>query len=156
MKNTKPSLHRDLVGGGDDGGLGDQNQHGKTLLFLVIGSIAQLPALQAQKIIALEIVAVFDAETGINELLGKNLDRKQLVATFQTAFERNFKNFGVIMAEDHVFRLDGIDIFLLLLPLFDIAVELAIFSDRVAPELAAATGFLANLEFDTFFLFVLG
>ena len=96
------------------------------------------------------------AKTGIDVLLGEHLDGERLVAAFQTALEWKFHRFGVVVAEDDVLGFDVLDIFLLFLALLDVAVLVAVFGDGMPPEFAAAAGFLADLQFDAFFLFVLG
>lgn len=125
-------------------------------LFFVFGGVAGFAALQAEEVVALEIVAVLHAESGVNELLGEDLDGEQRVATIQTALERYFDDFGIVMPENHVLGLDGIDVLFLLLALLDIAVQFTVLGNGMAPELAAATGLLANLELDTFLFLVLG
>lgn len=124
-------------------------------LFFVIGSIAGFAALQAEEIVALEVVAMFHAESWVHKLLGEYFDRKQRVATVETAFERNFDDFGIVMPENHVLGLDRIDVLFLLLALLDIAVQFTVLGNGMAPELSAATGLLANLKLDTFLFLVL-
>ena len=108
----------------------------------------------ADEVFALEVVPVLHAEAGVDRLLGENLDGEQLVAPVQAALEREVHGFRVVVAEDDVLGLDALDVLLLLLALLDIAVQFAVLGNRVAPEFAAAAGFLANLELDTLFLFV--
>ena len=59
------------------------------------------------------------------------------------------------MAEKHVLGFDTIELFLLLLALLDIAMKFAILGNRMSPKFTAATGFLADLELDSFLLFIL-
>ena len=108
----------------------------------------------ADEVFALEVVPVLHAKTWVHRLLGEHLDGEELVATFQAALEREVHGLGVVVAEDDVLGFDALDILLLLLAQLDVAVQFAVLGDRVAPELAAAARFLANLELDTLFLFV--
>ena len=119
--------------------------------FLVVFHLGD----DAQVVCALEIVAVFFAETGVNVLLGEHADGEQLVAAFETALEGEVHGLGVVVAEDDVLGLDVVHILLLLLALLDVAVQFAVLRDRVTPEFAAAAGFLADFELDAFLLFVL-
>ena len=96
------------------------------------------------------------AEARVDRLLREHLDGEQFVAPVQAALEREVHGFRVVVAEDDILGLDALDVLLLLLALLDIAVQFAVLGNRVAPEFAAATGFLANLELDTLFLFVFG
>lgn len=99
---------------------------------------------------------MFHAEARIDVLLGEYADGERVVAAFETALEIQVHGFRVVVAENDVLGLDVLDILFLLLALLDVAVQLAIFGNRVSPELAAATGFLADFELDTLFLLVLG
>ena len=119
--------------------------------FLVVFHLGD----DAQVVGALEIVAVFFAETGVNVLLGEHANGEQLVAAFETALEGEVHGLGVVVAEDDVLGFDVVHILLLLLALFDVAVQFAVLGDRVAPEFAAAAGFLTDFQLDTLFLFVL-
>lgn len=119
--------------------------------FLVVFHLGD----DAQVVGALEIVAVFFAETGVNVLLGEHANGEQLVAAFETALEGEVHGLGVVVAEDDVLGLDVVHILLLLLALLDVAVQFAVLGDRVAPEFAAAAGFLADFQLDALFLFVL-
>lgn len=110
----------------------------------------------SNEVFALEVVAVFHAEARIDGLLGENLDGEELVAAVKAALEREVHGFGVVVAEDDVLGLDALDVLLLLLTKLDVAVQLAVLGNRMAPKFAAATRFLANLELDTLFLFVFG
>ena len=119
--------------------------------FLVVFHLGD----DAQVVCALEIVTVLFAETGVNVLLGEHADGEQLVAAFETALEGEVHGLGVVVAEDDVLGLDVVYILLLLLALLDVAVQFAVLGDRVAPEFAAAAGFLTDFQLDTLFLFVL-
>ena len=110
----------------------------------------------ADEVFALEVVPVLHAEARVDRLLREHLDGEQFVAPVQAALEREVHGFRVVVAEDDILGLDALDVLLLLLALLDIAVQFAVLGNRVAPEFAAATGFLANLELDTLFLFVFG
>lgn len=94
------------------------------------------------------------AKSRVDELLRENLDFKQIVAAFQAATELQVQNIGIIVAEHDILCIDVLHIFLLLLAIFNIAVNRAVFSNRVTPKFATATRFLANLELDAFLLFV--
>lgn len=59
------------------------------------------------------------------------------------------------MAKEHVLGFDTIEFFFLLLALLDITMKFAVFSNRMSPELTAATGFLTNLKLNAFLLLVL-
>ena len=120
--------------------------------FLVVFHLGD----DAQVVRALEIVAVFFAETGVNVLLREHADGEQLVAAFETALEGEVHGFRVVVAEDDVLGLDVVHVLLLLLALLDVAVQFAVLGDRVAPEFAAAAGFLTDFQLDTLLLFVLG
>ena len=98
---------------------------------------------------------MFFAETGVDVLLGEHADGEQLVAAFEAALEGEVHGLGIVVAEDDVFGLDVVHILLLLLALLDVAVQFAVLGDRVAPEFAAAAGFLADFQLDALFLFVL-
>lgn len=110
----------------------------------------------ALEVFALEIVAVFFAETGVDVLLGEYADVEGFVAAVKTALEDQVHGFGVVVAEDDVLGFDVLYIFLLLLTLLDVAVQFAVLGDRVAPELAAAARFLTDFQLDALLLFVLG
>lgn len=110
----------------------------------------------AQEVGALEVIAVFFAETGIDVLLGEHLDGEHFVAAFEAALEGQVHGLGVVVTEDDVLGFDVFHILLLLLALLDVAVQFAVLGDRMAPEFAAAARFLANFQLDTLFLFVLG
>ena len=110
----------------------------------------------ADEVFALEVVAMLHAETGIDGLLGENLDGEQLVAAIQTALEGQVHGLGVVVAEDDVLGFDAFHILLLLLALLDVAVQFAVLGDGMSPEFAATAGFLTDLELDTLFLFVFG
>ena len=88
-------------------------------------------------------------------MLRENTDSEGIVATIETALEFQVHGFGVVVAEDDVLGFDVLDVLLLLLALLDVAVQFAILRNRVSPEFAAATGFLADFELDAFLLFVL-
>jgi hypothetical protein len=96
------------------------------------------------------------AIAGVNELLRKDFHGVALIAALEAAKKFQVQHFRVIVLEDHVLDFDAFELFLVLRPLLDIAMQVAIFRDRVAPEFTTATRFLANLELDAFFLFVLG
>lgn len=99
---------------------------------------------------------MFHAEAGVHILLREHLDGELLVAAVQAALEGQVHGFRVVVAEYDVLGLDVLDVLLLLLALLDIAVQLAVLGNRVAPEFAPATGFLANFKFDALFLLVFG
>ena len=109
----------------------------------------------SEEIRTFEVVAVFHAEARIDVLLRENADGEGLVATVEAALEFKVHGFRVVVAEDNVLGFDVLDILLLLLALLDVAVQFAVLGDRVAPEFAAAAGFLADFELDAFLLFVL-
>ena len=96
------------------------------------------------------------AEARVHVLLRENADGELLVAPFQAALKGEVHGFRVVVAEDDVLGFDVLDILLLLLALLDVAVQFAVFGNRVSPEFAPATRLLANLEFDALFLFVFG
>ena len=98
---------------------------------------------------------MFHAEARVNVLLRENADSEGVVATVEAALEFEVHSFRVVVAEDDVLGFDVLDVFLLLLALLDVAVQFAILRNRVTPEFAAATGFLADFELDAFLLFVL-
>ena len=98
---------------------------------------------------------MFHAEARVHVLLRENADGELLVAPFQAALEGEVHGFRVVVAEDDVLGFDVLDVLLLLLALLDVAVQFAVLGDRVAPEFAAAAGFLADFELDAFLLFVL-
>ena len=101
-----------------------------------------------------KVVAVFHAESWINVLFGENPNGEHFIAVVQAAFELEIHGFCVVVAENNVFGLDVFHIFLLLLTLLDVAMEIAVLGNRVAPEFTAAAWFLADFEFNAFFLFV--
>jgi hypothetical protein len=103
-----------------------------------------------------EVIAVFDAITGINELLRKNLDDVVLVATFQAAQEVQIENLGVIVLENHIFDVNAFEFLFVFRPLLDITMQFAILGNGMAPKLFSAARFLANFELYAFFLFVFG
>ena len=74
--------------------------------FLVVFHLGD----DAQVVSALEIVAVFFAETGVNVLLREHADGEQLVAAFETALEGEVHGFRVVVAEDDVLGLDVVHI----------------------------------------------
>ena len=110
----------------------------------------------ADEVLALEVVPVFQAETRIDGLLGEDLDGKEFVAALETALEGQVHRLGVVVAEDDVLGLDALDVLLLLLAQLDVAVQFAVLGDRVSPEFASAAGFLANFELDAFLFLVFG
>ena len=110
----------------------------------------------ADEVLALEVVAVFHAETRIHGLLGEDLDGEQLVAAFQTALEGQVHRFRVVVAEDDVLGLDAFHVLFLLLAQLDVAVQFAVLGNRVSPELAATAGLLADFELDTLLFLVFG
>ena len=110
----------------------------------------------ADEVLALEVVPVFQAETRIDGLLGEDLDGKEFVAALETALEGQVHRLGVVVAEDDVLGLDALDVLLLLLAQLDVAVQFAVLGDRVAPELTTAAGFLANLQFNALLFLVFG
>ncbi len=114
-----------------------------------------LVAHQADKVRPLEIVPMLVAKARINELLRKDLDFEQVLATVQAAAELEIDDVGVIVAKYDVLRIDVLDILFLLLPVLDITVLVAILGDRMSPEFFSAARFLANLELDAFLLFIL-
>lgn len=95
------------------------------------------------------------AKARIDELLRENLDFEQIVAAVEAAAELEVDDIGIIVAEHDVLRIDVFHVLLLLLPILDIAVLVAIFGNRMPPELDAAARFLANFELDAFLLFIL-
>lgn len=109
----------------------------------------------AQEVGALEVVAMFVAETGVDVLLGEDSDGELVVAAFQTALEGQVHGFRVVVAEDDVLGLDVLDVLLLLLTLLDVTVQFAVLGDRMAPEFAAAARFLADFQLDTLLFLVL-
>ena len=124
----------------------------KIRLFLVVFHLRD----DSEVVRALEIVAVFFAETGVNVLLREHADGEHFVATFETALEGEVHGFRVVVAEDDVLGFDVVHILLLLLALLDIAVQFALLGDRVAPEFTAAAGFLTDFQLDALLLLVLG
>ena len=110
----------------------------------------------SEEVGAFEVVPVLHAEARVNVLLRENADGEGVVATVEAALEFQVHGFGVVVAEDDVLGFDVLDIFFLLLALLDVAVQFAVLGNRVAPEFAAAAGFLANFQLDTLFLLVLG
>ena len=110
----------------------------------------------AQEVGALEVVAVFVAETGVDVLLGEDSYGELLVAAFEAALEGQVHGLRVVVAEDDVLGLDVLDVLLLLLALLDVAVQFAVLGDRMAPEFAAAARFLADFQLDTLLFLVLG
>ena len=123
----------------------------KKARFLVVFHLGD----DAQVVGALEIVAVFFAETGVNVLLGEQADGEHLVAALEAALKGEVHGFRVVVTDDDVLGLDVDDILFLLLALLDVAVQFAVLGDRVAPEFAAAAGFLTDFQLDALFLFVL-
>ena len=121
----------------------------------VRGCLAVLFLHDADEVLALEVVPVFQAEAGIHGLLGEDLDGKRPVAAFEAALEGEVHGLRVVVAEDDVLGLDAFHVLLLLLAQLDVAVQFAVLRDRVTPEFTAATGFLADFELDAFLLFVL-
>ena len=109
----------------------------------------------SEEVGTLKVVPVFHAEARVHVLLRENADREGVVATVEAALEFEVHGFRVVMTEDNVLGFDVLDVFLLLLALLDVAVQFAILRNRVTPEFAAATGFLADFELDAFLLFVL-
>lgn len=99
---------------------------------------------------------MFHAEARIDVLLGEYADSECVVASFEAALEFQVHGFRVVVAENDILGLDVLDVLFLLLTLLDVAVLFAIFGNRVSPEFAAATGFLADFELDALFLLVLG
>ena len=91
----------------------------------------------------------------INELLRENLHHVFLNAAFQATEEFQIQNLGVIVLEHHVLDVDAFEFLLMLGALLDVAMQFAILRDRMSPELAGATGLLANLKFDALLFFVL-
>lgn len=106
--------------------------------------------------LAFVVVAVLHAKSWVDVLLGEYLESKLLAAAFQATEKGEFCNFSVVVSEDHVAGLEGLLVFFLDLSLLDIAVEFAILGDGVSPEFLAASRVLTYLEFNAFFLFVLG
>ena len=117
---------------------------------------AQLGAMHAHKVGAAEVVAVLDAIARIDELLREDLDGVTLIAPFEAAEKFKVEHFGIVVLEDHVFDFDGLEFFFVLGALFDVAMQVTVFRNRMAPEFTTAAGFLTNLELDALFLFVLG
>ena len=109
----------------------------------------------SEEVGAFEVVPVLHAEARVNVLLRENADGEGVVATVEAALEFQVHGFGVVVAEDDVLGFDVLYIFFLLLALLDVSVQFAVLGNRVAPEFAAAAGFLANFELDALFLFVL-
>ena len=99
---------------------------------------------------------MFVAKTGVDVLLGEQADGEHFVAAFEAALKGEVHRFRVVVTDDDVLGLDVDDILFLLLTLLDVAVQFAVLGDRVAPEFAAAAGFLADFQLDALFLFVLG
>ena len=120
--------------------------------FLVVFQLGN----DAQVVCALEIVAVFFAETGVNVLLREHADSEHLVAAFEAALEGEVHGFRVVVAEDDVLGLDAFHVLFLLLAQLDVAVQFAVLGNRVSPELAAAAGLLADFELDTLLFLVFG
>ena len=110
----------------------------------------------SEEVGAFEVVPVLHAEPGVDGLLGEHLDGERAVAAFEAALEGEVHGFRVVVAEDDVLRLDAFHVLLLLLAQLDVAVQLAVLGDRVAPEFAAAAGFLADFELDTLLFLVFG
>ena len=98
---------------------------------------------------------MFEAIARIDKLLGKYLDHVFAIAANQAAAKLQIKDFGVIVLEHHVFDVHAFEFLLMLGPLLDVPVQLAILGNRVAPKLTATTWLLTNLKFDTFFLLIL-
>jgi hypothetical protein len=117
---------------------------------------ADLPFHHADEIGAAEIVAVLQAIPGVHELLGEHFHDILLFATVEAAAELEVQHFGIVVLEDHVLDVDAFELLLVLGPLLDIAMELAILRNGVSPELPAAPGFLANLKFDALLFLILG
>ena len=99
---------------------------------------------------------MFVAKTGVDVLLREHADGERLVAAFEAALEGEVHRLGVVVAEDDVLGLDVVHVLLLLLALLDVAVQFAVLGDRVAPEFAAAAGFLTDFQLDALLLLVLG
>lgn len=78
-----------------------------------------------------------------------------VLATFQTTLEGYFHNIRISMPKQHILGFDAIEFLFLLLALFDVAMQLAIFGNRMSPEFPATTGLLANLQLDAFLFFIL-
>ena len=115
-----------------------------------------LAAEDADEVGATEVVAMLDAVARIHELLRENLHHVFRVATFEAAQKIKVKHFGVVVLEDHVFDVDALEFLLVLRALLDVAMKLAIFGDRMAPEFATTARFLADFELDSLLLFVFG
>ena len=122
------------------------------VVFLAVFKLGR----QAQEVCAPEIVAVLFAETGVNVLFREDPDGEGLVAAFEAALEGEIHGFRVVVAENDVLGLDVVHVLFLLLALLDVAVQFAVLGNRVAPEFAAAAGFLTDFQLDTLLLFVLG
>lgn len=105
---------------------------------------------------AFVVVAVLHAEARVDILFGEYLERELLAAALKAAEEWEFGNFSIVVAEDHVASFERLLVFLFDLALLDVAVELAVFCDGMAPELLAAARVLAYLELNALFLFVFG
>ena len=70
--------------------------------------------------------------------------------------ESDLDHVRIGVTEQHVFGLDAVELFLLLLALLDIAMQLAILGNGMAPEFTTATRLLTDFELDAFLFFVLG
>lgn len=99
---------------------------------------------------------MFHAEARVHVLFWENLDGKLLVATVEAALEGEVHGFRIVVAEDNILGFDVLDIFLLFLTLLDVAMQFAVLGNRMAPEFAPATRFLADFELDALFLLVFG
>ena len=109
----------------------------------------------SEEIGTLEVVPMFHAKARVNILFREHADSEGVVAAFQATLEFQVHGFRVVVPENNVLGFDVFDILLLLLALFDVAVQFAVLGNWVTPEFTAATRFLADFELDAFFLFVL-
>jgi hypothetical protein len=110
----------------------------------------------AHEVRAAEVVAVLHAVARIHELLGEHLHGVALLAAREAAEKLQVQHLGVVVLEHHVLDLDALELLLVLRPLLDVTVQVAVLRDRVTPKLASTAGLLAHLEFDALFLFVFG
>jgi len=109
--------------------------------------------LHTLKIRPLKIIAMSHTKARIDKLLGKYLDPKHVIAAFQTALKWQFKNFCVVVPENHIAGFHTFHVLFLLLALLDVAVLFTVLRNGVPPKLF--TALLTNLQLDAFFLFVL-
>jgi len=105
-------------------------------------------------VVSLEIVSVFKAKAGINELLWEHFDCENVFAARKAAFKLNVNGLAIPVLKNHITHFKAVWGFFRLLPGFYVSVKLAVFGYRMTPKLTTAAGFLAFFEFYPLFLFI--